>query len=89
MQLENQKVFIENERVHLTLHQFNILWMLLKRKGDIVPRSEIIKTVWEGVFVEERTCDCHVSKLNKAIKEANIKVNGWAGNGYIAMLKSN
>jgi two-component system alkaline phosphatase synthesis response regulator PhoP len=53
--------------------QFELIKMLMKNKGTVVNRDQMIKNVWESdVIVGERTIDVHIRKIRKTFPEIPI-----------------
>ncbi len=62
----------ENEslrEIKLSLKEFELLRVLLERKGQAVPRAVLLEKVWgEDFFGDERTLDVHVRWLREKIE---------------------
>jgi two-component system alkaline phosphatase synthesis response regulator PhoP len=57
--------------VYLTALEFALLYCLIQRKGEVVPRNTIIDEVWgDDVFIQPRTVDKHVAELRKKLEDA-------------------
>ncbi len=55
--------------VNLGPKEFKILSLFMERPGHIYSRSKLLDIVWgQGVFIEDRTIDVHMSRLRKALK---------------------
>ena len=55
--------------VNLGPKEFKILSLFMERPGHIYSRSKLLDFVWgQGVFIEDRTVDVHMSRLRKALK---------------------
>jgi DNA-binding response OmpR family regulator len=56
-----REVIMDDGRIiRPTRLQFNLIYYLVQRKGEIATRDEILKNVWGDVLVNERTIDVHV-----------------------------
>src|SRR5687767_15738611 len=53
--------------VHLRLKTFELLRELLCRAGQVVPRAELLRTVWGGVCLGDDTLAQAVSELRRAL----------------------
>jgi len=53
--------------VPLTPKSFEILVMLVERKGSLVTKDELMKRIWPDSFVEEANLTVNVSALRKAL----------------------
>ena len=59
----------DGEPVALTNKAFSTLVLLVERHGHLVPRSELIETVWENAFVEESAVSRSVWSIRQALGE--------------------
>ncbi|MCX8058567.1 MAG: response regulator transcription factor [Spirochaetes bacterium] len=67
-------VFIENEKIELTKVEFEILYKLIKNKGIVFTRDQIINSIFnDGSYISERTVDAHIKNIRKKIKRDYIK----------------
>ncbi|MDJ0466248.1 response regulator transcription factor [Streptomyces sp. H27-C3] len=57
-----REVTVDGEVVELTRKEFDLLYLLASRSGDVVPRRQIMAQVW-GDSWSRRTIDTHVSSL--------------------------
>ncbi len=71
----------KNEKVQLTLKEFQILELLLKNKGNIVTRDEILLKIWdEDKAFQTRTIDMHIRSIRK--KTSDDLIQTIYGVGY-------
>lgn len=78
-------VQVGGESVSLSLKEFNLLHLLLKRAGAVVSREEILDTVWGYAFDgESRTVDVHIRTLRQKLGEAGTLIETVKGVGYKA-----
>ncbi|MDQ0570555.1 DNA-binding winged helix-turn-helix (wHTH) protein [Variovorax paradoxus] len=70
------------QRVRLGPRAFELLLQLLKRRGEVVDKEQLLATVWAGVVVEESSVRVHISSLRKALGKPNDSVNckEWISN---------
>lgn len=62
--------FKDNEAISLTIHEFDLLKYLIKNRGRVVDRNELLDEVWgEDVVVGPRTIDTHMANLRKKIED--------------------
>lgn len=59
---------------------FDVLLALVKRRGQVVPREELLETVWQGRVVEDGNLAVQVNTLRKLLGEAAIAT--VQGRGY-------
>jgi WD40 repeat protein/DNA-binding winged helix-turn-helix (wHTH) protein len=65
-----QKVLLRDGRiVHLTPMAFELLAILVRHKGEIVPKDSLMKELWPDSFVEEGNLAVIVSTLRKTLSE--------------------
>ena len=67
----------QGKPVQLTLKAFDTLLVLVERRGHIVEREELMKTVWPDSFVEEGNLTVTISVLRKVLE------GGEDGHSYI------
>ncbi|HEY0021151.1 MAG TPA: response regulator transcription factor [Longimicrobium sp.] len=58
------------EEVALTPKEFDLLWALLRRRGGVAARLELLAEVWgHRAAVMTRTVDMHVAQLRRKLEE--------------------
>ena len=66
------------ERIDLTYKEFELLRLLISRKGTVLTRDEILAAVWHYDFTgETRTVDMHIKSLRQKL-----------GDGYLTTVRS-
>lgn len=66
---ERRQVKISNQRIDLTLKEFELLEVLVKNKGKILTRDKLLDKIWGYEFYgESRTVDVHIRYLRKKIE---------------------
>jgi DNA-binding winged helix-turn-helix (wHTH) protein len=53
----------------LTSKAFEILLVLVEKRGRVVGKTELLELVWQQTAVEDNTLTRHVSTLRKALEE--------------------
>ena len=67
--LGRSEVFVEEERVHLTLSEFKVLSLLAEQPGQVVSRRELMQHLWASDHVgDEHACEVHISNLRRKIE---------------------
>ena len=67
-----------DEEIPLTYKEFELLRLLVSRRGTVLTRDEILAAVWDYNFVgETRTVDMHIKALRQKL-----------GEGYITTVRS-
>lgn len=57
-----------NKPLDLTFKEYELLFMLIRERGRIVPREELINEVWGFDFIgESRTLDIHIRTLRQKL----------------------
>ncbi len=68
--------------VELSQRQFDLLVFLMRRKGDVVSREELMRQVWQTTWIgSTKTVDMHVSWLRRALGD------GVSSAQYIATVR--
>jgi DNA-binding winged helix-turn-helix (wHTH) protein/Tol biopolymer transport system component len=78
-------LFKEGETIALHPKTFDLLELLVARRGEILSKDELLETIWEGQFVEESNLTVHVSTLRKTLGEVrgeNRFILTVPGKGY-------
>lgn len=74
-------VSFRGRSVHLTRREFALLWYLVRSRGRVASREQILDAVWGlATSVDERTVDAHVRTLRKKLAPEIIET--VAGVGY-------
>ena len=83
----NHKVFVDSEEITLTQKEFALLEFLMKHKGSVCKRSQIIKTVWNIHFdYNTSVIDVYINALRKKLKlsDGTNYIQTIRGIGYMA-----
>ena len=76
-------VEVSGRSVALTQKEFEVLCLLLKNKGQVLSREQLIQQVWGYAFTgESRTVDVHMRTLRQKLGEAGSYVETVRGYGY-------
>jgi len=74
------------ELINLTKHEFDLLKYLIKNRGRVIKREELLDEVWgDDVIVSSRTIDTHMANLRRKVEEdsSNPKIiKSIRGVGY-------
>ena len=71
--------------VALGSRAFNLLGLLVERKGELVSKDEIMKAVWPGRVVEEANLNVQISRLRQILdqnREQGSCIQTIPGRGY-------
>ncbi|MBI4422273.1 MAG: response regulator transcription factor [Elusimicrobia bacterium] len=81
--LVERAVFVAGQPVALTRLEFDLLAYLLKNRDRVLPRQELLDSVWNyPQDVETRTLDKHVENLRRKLGEAGPSLQTVHGVGY-------
>lgn len=86
LNLGDNSVVFNNERVELTKNEFRILRTLLENKGKIVSRDRLMTALWQDdCYVEENTLTVNVARLRKTLDGLGLSgfIMTKVGSGYI------
>ena len=76
-------VQVEGKSVTLTQKEFEMLFLLMKNRGQVLSREQLIESVWGYAFTgETRTVDVHVRTLRQKLGSAGKYVETVRGYGY-------
>lgn len=71
------------EDIMLTLKEFQLLCFLLRNKGNVMTRDQILQEIWGYEFDgENRTVDVHIRTLRSKLKECGELIETVRGIGY-------
>src|ERR1700739_1558216 len=77
------KLLLKNgTKVDLTARAFDVLWVLVKARGEVVTKDELIEQVWAGYIVEENNLQAHISAIRRALKQDRSLISTDFGRGY-------
>jgi TolB-like protein/DNA-binding winged helix-turn-helix (wHTH) protein len=72
-------------RVQLTDKAFDILSLLVREKGRLISKDELLSMVWPDSFVEENNLDKNVSRIRRVLGERKTRpkfIETVRGRGY-------
>ncbi|MGI6561686.1 MAG: response regulator transcription factor [Clostridia bacterium] len=74
LNLNDATLAFDNNRIELTKNEFKILRLLMENIGEVVPRDEIMLTLWESdEFIDDNTLTVNVTRLRKKLAEAGLE----------------
>ncbi len=81
--LDKKTVNVDDEEVSFTKTEFELLKLLLKEKGRVFSRQELIEKIWPSdVLVLDRTVDVNITRLRKKIGSYASCIATRLGFGY-------
>ena len=83
MEVERHQVTASEEKVNLTLKEFELLRTLMENQGIVMTRDRLLGQVWGYDFDgETRTVDVHVRTLRQKLGECGNYIETVRGVGY-------
>ena len=84
LNLSKHEVLKNNEKIDLTLKEFELLKLLLQYKGKVLSRNYLLDKIWGYEYYgETRTVDVHIRYLRKKIEDDSEKyIETIRGVGY-------
>ena len=82
----NSTITYKDKTLELTKNELKILSFLIKNKGIIVSREELMEHLWNAdFFVDNSSLSVNVTRLRKKLEEAGMKnpIETRRGQGYI------
>ena len=87
--IQANRVAIDDNEVSLTKKEFEILSLLAQVSPNVLTRAEILSSVWgENEYVLDRTVDVHITRLRKKLGEYATIIVNRSGFGYYLNLDS-
>lgn len=85
LQKKQKKVFRNNEEVVLTFREYQIIKMLMERKGEVVSKQEMLQKIWNTTAeTNSNTIEVYINflrnKLDKPFNRSTLKTR--VGYGY-------
>jgi DNA-binding response OmpR family regulator len=84
MDFTQQAVLLDSERMTLTRKEYELLALLVRHAGEIIPRDALLMQVWGySAEIRTRTLDVHVRRLRKKLGGyADLYIETVFGIGY-------
>lgn len=81
---ENQHtVFYSNQQIFLTVKEFDLLVLLIKNRGNVLTREQLLEYIWDiSADIESRTVDVHIRTLRQKLGDAGNSIETIRGVGY-------
>lgn len=76
-------VTLDQHEVPLGSRAFNLLVVLLRSRGKIVTKEEIVREVWPSTFVDESNLRFQMGVLRKALGPERDRIKTIPGRGYL------
>lgn len=86
LNMKNASLYFDGENIELTKNEYKILEILLKNKGKMTSRENLMMGLWNtDSFVDENTLTVNMTRLRKKLAEHGISdlIKTKKGLGYI------
>lgn len=82
--LDERRIQKKHEVIELTPKSFDVLQLLIERRGEKISKDEILGTVWAASFVEEANLPVQIFKIRKTLGESKTEplIETIPGFGY-------
>ncbi len=65
---QNQRAALDGQRIVLTRKEYDLLALLVRHAGEIIPREALLMRVWGySTEIRTRTLDVHIRRLRKKL----------------------
>lgn len=88
LNLSNGTIFYNNQNEELTKNELKILHCLMKNKGSIVSREQLMEDLWSSdLFIDDNTLSVNITRLRKKIEGIGMEnpIETRRGLGYIML----
>lgn len=75
-------VYVGRTEILLTPREFELLWELVSRMGQVVTRESLMATVWQQDVLVSRTIDSHIATVRKKLGGYGQFIETVWGLGY-------
>ncbi|MCM1215196.1 MAG: response regulator transcription factor [Lachnospiraceae bacterium] len=83
MNMGDHTVFVEGERVSLTLKEYEMLHLFMDNLGRVFTRDQLLEHIWDTDYTgETRTVDVHIGTLRTKLGSCGSYVETVRGVGY-------
>jgi len=80
--VDRRELLLGDEPVEIGSRAFDLLLALLRRKGQLASKDELMQEVWPQTVVEENNLQVQMSALRRALGEAARGLRTVSGRGY-------
>lgn len=83
LNMNNHTVFVDGERIELTLKEYEMLRLFMKNPSKVFTRDQLLEAIWESDYVgETRTVDVHIGTLRTKLCDCGKYIETVRGVGY-------
>ena len=90
LDVQERRLLRGAEAVHLSPKAYEVLVALVRQRGRMVTKDELLRRIWPESFVEEGGLTVHVSALRRALGEdapGRSMSKQWRGPGTASSLQ--
>jgi len=81
--IDTRKVLAGKKDIRLNPKEFDLLCLLMTKKGKVLNRTFLTESVWGYEYLgTSRTIDFHIAQLRKKLKNHSSKIKTFKGVGY-------
>ncbi|NLC41782.1 MAG: winged helix-turn-helix transcriptional regulator, partial [Erysipelothrix sp.] len=85
---DRYQVTIDNELVHLTKKEYDLLLYLVENIDHVVSREQILNVIWNFDYDgDTRIVDVHIFKLRSKLAKSESEIKSIRGVGYVFKAK--
>jgi DNA-binding response OmpR family regulator len=83
MDLDKERIFSGKEEIKLTKKEFMILEYLLRNKGQLLSRNQLLEHAWDrNVDIFTNVVDTHIKNLRRKLGKSGALIETVYGSGY-------
>lgn len=86
LNLKDNNVVYNEEKLELTKNEYKILHLLMKNSGSVVSRDKMMRSLWEDEsFIDDNTLTVNINRLRKKLTDLGLNdfIKTKKGQGYI------
>lgn len=86
LNISKSRIEKENKRAELTANELKIMKCLIKNKGKIVSREDIMNDLWDSeAFIDDNTLTVNMTRIRKKLDEIGLQdiIETKRGQGYM------
>lgn len=88
LNLNDETVTHDGQKVQLTRNEFRILQTLMESRGKVVSRETLMTRLWEyDLYIEENTLTVNMTRLRKKLSGIGLTdfITTRVGSGYVVL----
>jgi len=83
LDVDREQIFVGSREIKLTKKEFMILEYLLRHKGQLISRNQILERAWDrNVDIFTNIVDTHIKNLRKKLGKSGRLIKTVYGSGY-------